>query len=213
MNSLPKQHFATATAVAMLFLSSCSQAPKAAVSNDTEAKKESAVPPEPVTAKTALWPMYTSARTWTTDVVILKITSKDVAGVDSKAGKAAAWEATFASPSRHEYRVYSYAIAAYPPDIPKGVAVGRGIPWNGITREVMEVPLSQFKVDSDAAYNAATAEAAAWLKKNPDKKLSAFELGNAYKFPEPVWYLMWGDKKSGYRAFVNATDGGALKNK
>jgi hypothetical protein len=91
--------------------------------------------------------------------------------------------------------------------------VGRALPWNGITRDVMEVKLSEFKLDSDAAYQAAAADAAAWLKKNPDKKLSTFELGNAYRFPEPVWFLMWGDKKSGYSAFVNATSGAVLKKK
>jgi hypothetical protein len=213
LNSSRKQYFVTAVAVAVLFLSSCSQSSRPAVSDDTEAKKEPAAPLEPMTAKTALWPMYTSARTWATDVQILKLTSKDVPGVDSKPGKAAVWEATFASPSLHEYRVYTYAINAYPPDISKGVAVGRGLPWGGITREVMEVPLSRFTVDSDAAYNTAATDAAAWLKKNPTKKLSTFELGNAYKFPEPVWFVMWGDKKSGYTAFVNAADGGVLKKK
>jgi hypothetical protein len=211
MNSLPKQCFVIAITVATLFFSSCSQPAKSTATDDTEAKKEAALPQEPVSAKTALWPMYTSARTWATDLVILKLTTKDVAGVDSKSGKAAVWEATFASPSRHEYRVYTYAIAPYPPDIPKGVAIGRGIPWNGITRDVMEVPLSRFNVDSDTAYKSAASEAAVWLKKNPTKKLTTFELGNAYRFPEPVWFVMWGDKKGGYSAFVNADAGGLLK--
>ncbi|MGH9696899.1 MAG: hypothetical protein ACRD5Z_22325, partial [Bryobacteraceae bacterium] len=58
-------------------------------------------------AKTAFWPMYTSARTWTTDFVILKVESKDVPGFKNENGKAAMWQATFASPSRQEYRTYT----------------------------------------------------------------------------------------------------------
>jgi hypothetical protein len=87
------------------------------------------------------------------------------------------------------------------------------MPWNGPTRDVMPVQLSDFSVDSDVAYSTAAADAGAWLKKNPDKKLSSLELGNAYKFQAPVWVLTWGDAKSGYRAFVNATSGKVLSKK
>ena len=73
--------------------------------------------------------------------------------------------------------------------------------------------LGVFNVDSDAAYQAAAADGAAWLKKNPDKKLSSFQLGNTYRFQAPIWYLMWGDKKSGYVAFVDATSGKVVKAK
>jgi len=100
--------------------------------------------------------MYTSARTWTTDFVILKVESKEVPGFKNENGKAAMWQATFASPSRQEYRTYTYAIAAVPPDIYKGVVVGGPEPWNGTyTRSAMPIQISEFSVDSDAAYQAA----------------------------------------------------------
>jgi hypothetical protein len=140
-------------------------------------------------------------------LVTLRLATKDIAGVKNEPGKSALWEATFASPSLHQSRIYSYSIAAYPPDIYKGVVAGVSMPWNGVTRAVMPVQLSDFGIDSDAAYSTAATDAAAWLKKNPDKKLSSFELGNAYKFQAPVWFFMWGDKKSGYTAFVNASSG------
>jgi hypothetical protein len=212
MNALLKQHLVSAIAGAVLISAGCSQPTKPS-GDDTTATKEAAAPVVPVTAKTALWPMYTSARNWATDIVILKITNKEVAGFKNEAGKAAMWEVTFASPSRQEYRVYSYAIAAQPPDIYKGVVVGRGMPWSGPTRDAMPIPLSDFNVDSDTAYNTAATDAAPWLKKNPEKTLSAFELWNNYRFQAPVWFLKWGDKKSGYIAFVNATTGKLVKSK
>jgi hypothetical protein len=213
MSAVLKQCAVSAMALVVLLLVGCSQSTTPSVSNDSEAAKKPIGPPELVTAKTAFWPMYTSARKWSTDLVTIKVTSKEVPGFQNEAGKAAMWQATFGSPSLHEYRVYSYAIATVQPDIYKGVAAGLGLPWSGVTRDAMPIDLSSFNIDSDAAYTAGATDAAAWLKQNPDKKLSAFELGNAYKFPAPAWYLMWGDKKSGYVAFVNATSGKAFKPK
>jgi hypothetical protein len=205
---------AALAAISFIALSACAPSPKTAATAETEAKTAPAAPPEPVPAKTAFWPMYTSARTWTTDFVILKVESKDVPGFKNENGKAAMWEATFASPSRQEYRTYTYAVAAVPPDIYKGVVVGGPEPWNGTyTRSAMPIQISEFSVDSDAAYQAAAADAAAWLKKNPDKKLSELELSNSARFQVPTWYMMWGDKKLGYAAFVNATTGKVVKQK
>jgi hypothetical protein len=68
-------------------------------------------------------------------------------------------------------------------------------------------------MDSDTAYKAAAAEAADWLKKNPDKKLTTIALGNTAKFQLPVWYVQWGDAKGGYVVYVDATNGKVLKAK
>ncbi len=213
MSAVLKQCAVGAMAVAVLLLVGCSQSPKSPVGDEPGKVAQAKGPPELVTAKTAFWPMYTSARHWTTDLVILGLTPKEVPGFKNDAGKAAMWEATFASPNLHQYRVYSYAIAAKPPDIFKGVVAGLRVPWSGPTRDGMPIELTSFNVDSDAAYQAAAADGMAWLKKNPDKPLSAFALGNTSRFPMPVWYVMWGDKKSGYVVFVDATSGKVLKHK
>jgi len=210
MSVVLKQCAVSAMAVAVL-LAGCSQSAKPPAGDESNAAKQAAGPPEVVTAKAAFWPMYTAARKWTPDLVTLTLLPKEVPGFTNEAGKAAMWEAMFASPSLHQYRLYSYAITSVPPDIFKGVVAGLRLPWNGITRDAMPVDTTLFNVDSDAAYQAAAADAAAWLKKNPDKKLSALELGNTYRFQAPIWYLSWGDKKSGYVAFVDATSGKVLK--
>jgi hypothetical protein len=211
MGAMLKQCAAGAVA-AMLLLTGCLEK-KGPVTDESKTARAPAGPPEPVTAKTAFWPMYTSARHWNTDIVILRLTPREVPGFKNEAGKAAMWEAMFASPSLHQYRIYSYAIASSPPDIFKGVSAGLRVPWGGVTRDAMPVELTSFNVDSDAAYQAAAADGAAWLKKNPDKPLSTFALGNTFRFQAPVWYLMWGDKKSGYVAFVDANSGKVLKQK
>jgi hypothetical protein len=204
---------AVSAVVAMLLVAGCLETTKTPVNDESKTAKAPAGPPEPVTAKTAFWLMYTPARRWSTDILIIRLTPKEVPGFKNEARKAAMWEAMFASPSLHQYRVYSYAIASSPPDIFKGVSAGLRVPWDGVTRDAMPVELTSFNVDSDAAYQSAATDGAAWLKKNPDKPLSSLALGNVSRFHAPVWYLMWGDKKSGYVAYVDATNGKVLKGK
>jgi len=211
MLTLCKVSLATMLMVAIFFLSGCSQPSNPAGGNVPTVKASETASTQPVTAKTAYSSMYRSAYQWAPDLVLLKLTPKDVAGFAGDGGKAAIWEGTFASPSKRECRIFSYAVAAHPPDVYQGVTVGSAIPWGGVTREVTAIPSSEFTVDSDAAFTAATTDAEVWLKKNPEKKLSSFTLGNGYSFPAPVWYVVWGDKKSGYVAFVNASTGKVLK--
>jgi hypothetical protein len=213
MSSALKHCAVSAITVAMLFLAGCSQSTTPSAGNESKAAKQPTGSPEIVTAKTAFWPMYTAARNWTPDLVMIRLTPKEVPGFKNEEGKAAMWQAAFASPKLHQYRVYSYAIAAVSPDIHKGVVAGLRLPWGGVTRDDMPVELSSFNVDSDAAYQAAAADAAAWMKKNPGKEPSTFQLGDTYRFQAPVWYLVWGDKKSGYVAYVDANSGKLLNKK
>lgn len=198
--------------LAVLSLTGCSELTNPvspAAKTETE-KKEPAVPAEPVTAKTAFWEMYKSAHAWAPDLMPLKMEAKVVPGSKGPAwqgGKAAMWEASFGSMSRKEARNLTYSIVSQPPDIHKGVSIGGPIPWFGQTHDAMAFQTAEFVVDSDAAYETAVKSAAAWLKKNPDKELTTMSLGNAARFPGPVWYFLWGNTKSGYFLLVNASTG------
>ena len=168
--------------------------------------------PDAVSAKTAFWEMYKLAHTWAADLVPLKVESKTVSGFRNGGGKAVSWTATFGSPSRHEARVFTYFAITHAPDIHKGVIVGNPLPWAGPTRDALAFDTSDFAVDSDAVYNTAFALASTWAKAHPDKDVT-FSLGNASRFPAPVWYVLWGDSKSGYAVFVNAKSGAVVNQK
>jgi hypothetical protein len=79
----------SAIAVAVLPFAGCSQSTNPA--NESKAATEATSPPVPVTAKTAFWPMYTSARNWSPDLVMIRLTPKEVPGFKNEAGKAAMW--------------------------------------------------------------------------------------------------------------------------
>jgi hypothetical protein len=211
MSVILKRLAGSGMAVAVLLVVGCNQSATPAASEGTTTAAP-AGPAALVTAKKAFNPMYTSAIKWAPDVVLLSINPKEVTGFTNGEGKAAMWEAAFASPSLHKYRVDNYAIVTVLPSIHKGGTAGLPMPWSGATRDVMPVEISSFTVDSDTAYKAAAAEAVDWRKKNPDKKLSTIALGNTYKFQTPVWYVLWGDPKTGgYVAYVDANSGKVLK--
>jgi hypothetical protein len=166
--------------------------------------------PVVVAAKDPFWAMYKSAHAWAADVVAIRVTQRDLQGYKNAAGKAGMWEAAFASPSLHQYRLYTYSIADVPPSIFKGVKAGLPMPWGGETRDAMAIDLTSFNVDSDTAFQTASTAAAGWLKSNPGKELTALELGQTYKFSAPVWYAQWGTKAAGYSALIDATTGKPL---
>ena len=200
-----KRLHATTLILAFFLTTACSEAPRTTESK-TEAKKEALKPPEPVSGKAAFYEMYKPARTWASDLLPLSLANGEVAGMKNEAGKAAMWTAVFVSPSRREARTFSYSVVDQGSTIHKGVTVGGAELWSGATSKSGPFQTTEFVIDSDVAYDTASKKAAAWLKKHPDKNVT-FYLGKSSRFPAPVWYVLWGNNKSGYAANVNATTG------
>ena len=203
---------AATAVVAAVAMTACSEAPtpteikKAGV----ETKQETAKPPEPVTAKTAFYEMYKPARAWAPDLLVLSLLGNEVPSMKSEDGKFPMWTAVFVSPSRREARTFTYSVVDDGTTVHKGVDAGGAQSWTGATPKSTPFQTTGFVVDSDAAYKTAYAKAEAWVKKHPGKK-AAFSLGSAARFPAPVWFIIWGDNKSGYAVYVNATLGTVVK--
>ncbi len=195
----------------LLLLFACSEAPKPAGSKETQATaKEPPKPPEAVSARSAFYEMYKPARAWAADLLPLTLAAGEVPGIKNEDGKAAMWTAVFVSPSRREARTFVYAVDNQGSDIHKGVSAGGAQAWSGPTPKSRPFQVTEFITNSDEAFATASKKADAWLAKHPGKKLS-MTLAHTSRFPFPTWYIMWGDTKSGYLAFVNATTGLAMK--
>jgi hypothetical protein len=175
---------------------------------ETAAKQVPAGPPQPIAAKAAFWEMYTPAHAWAADLVAISLKSGEVAGVKNADGKAGVWTAVFGSPSQSAARTYVYSVADQLPDITKGVKANLAEAWRGPTAAVMPVQTGDFKIDSEAAYKAAAAKAADWLKeKDNAQKPVSLSLGAASRFPAPVWVILFGTSKLGFLTVVNASTG------
>ena len=198
--------------LAVMGLSACSSEPAKTTETKTDTPvKAPAGPPEPVAGKTAFYEMYTPAHTWAADLLPISLKSGEVAGVKNADGKAGFWTAIFVSPSQHAARTYTYAVADQLPNITKGVKAEGTEAWSGPTTAAETFMTSDFTIDSDAAYKTAATKAADWLKEkdNAEKPVS-MSLGAAARFPAPVWVILFGDTKSGFRALINATTGNII---
>lgn len=189
--------------LAALLLTSCSRESQTTHASTTAAAGTSATAIGPVPAKTAFWEMYKSAHRWTPDVMPLSVESRTLPGLKNGDGRAEMWSATFGSLSKHEAATFSYAVA-------KGITAGNPVPWSGPAHEALPFDSSDFSIDSDEAYKTALAKAEPWVKAHPGRDVT-LTLGNASRFPAPVWYVLWGDKKSGYAVLVNAKTGAVIK--
>ncbi len=203
---------AVAALAAVLLLTSCSEAPKPAESKEANApaKAEPPGPPEAVDGRTAFFEMYKPARAWATDLLPLTLASGEIPGIKNEDGKAGMWTAVFVSPSRSEARTFVYAVADHGSDIHKGVSARGAQTWSGSTPQGRPFQITEFSINSDEAFKVASKTAGAWLKRHPGQKVS-IALASTTRFPGPVWYIMWGSRRSGYLAFVSATTGVAMK--
>ena len=193
-----------------LLLAACSEAPQPAQpKTEPAAKAEPAAPPEAVAGRSAFFEMYKPAHAWAADLLPLTLSAGEVPGIKNADGKAGMWTAVFVSPTRREARTFVYAVADGP-DIHKGISVGGAEVWSGPTAKSRPFQVTEFVTNSDEAFKAASQKAAAWLHSHPGKKVT-ITLANTGRFQGPVWYIMWGDTKSGYLAFVNATTGLPMK--
>jgi hypothetical protein len=199
---------AVAAFASALVLSSCSETPATTETKPAEMKKEA--PPQAIAGQTAFYTMYKPARTWATDLMCLSLAGNDVEGVKSENGKYPMWTAVFVSPSKREARTLFYSVVDHGSDVHKGVTIGGAESWGGPTANSRPFQNSQFNVNSDGAYKTAAEKAGPWLQKNPDKPLKMV-LTSTSHFVNPVWYLLWGDRKSGYETFIDATTGAPTK--
>lgn len=186
-------------------LNGCSSEP-ATTETKAVVKKGPVIPTGSILALTAYYEMYKIARTWAPDVQTASLTGSDAGGVKGAEGKYPMWTAVFVSASKQMAATYTYSTVEDGRTLRGFNNIGSKR-WAGATQDAEPFANSDFHVDSDAAWKAASEKAKDWLAKNPDKEITAFALGQAARFPVPMWYILWGTRTSGYAAFVNATTG------
>ena len=188
-----------------LFLSACSDAPKAAE------QKEPAKPLEALTGRQAFQQMYPQARGWAPDAQPLQIKSLNLAEVKADKGKAGVWQVVFVSAARAKAKTYTWSAVEAEGNLHQGVFGGIE---DSYTPRGDSTPfeIAAIKVDSDEAYATAVKESAEYIKKNPDKPvIYLMELGK--RFPDVTWRVIWGDSvgTSDYSVYVDGTTGKYLE--
>jgi hypothetical protein len=196
-----------AVSAGLLLLVGCSSDP--APKEETKVKKGPVIPTGPISALTAYYEIYKIARNWAPDIETASLIGSDAGGVKGVEGRYPMWTAVFVSSSKQMAQSYTYSTVEDGRTL-RGFNNAGSMRWAGPSRDAVPFPNSDVSVDSDAAWKTAAEKAQDWLKKNPTKEIATFALGHASRFPAPMWYIMWGNKASGYAVYINASTGKIL---
>lgn len=190
--------------LALILLISCSSKP-------VQKAKEPPKPVEPVAARAAFQQAFIAARTWAQDLQILQMRNLHVEGTPTAPGKSAAWEVTFASPSKSRARAYTFS-AIERENLHEGVFGGLEETWSGPRGQTLPFLIAAFKTDSADAWEAAAGKSAEYMAKNPDKPIT-YVLEKTPRHPNPTWRVIWGTSAgtSDYSVYVDATTGEFLE--
>ncbi len=192
----------------VLLLTGCSESPKPAPKAAEPVK-----PPEPVTALSAVYKMYTQARSWAPDCKLLRVASLTIKEVKNDAGKAGAWEATFVTESQQKARRYTYSVVeSASSNLHEGVFGGSVDSWAG-RGQAKPFLIQAFKVDSVAAYEVAMKnKGTEYATKHPELPV-IYLLELTSRFPDPAWRVIWGESvsTSNFSVFVDSSTGNYLE--
>jgi hypothetical protein len=132
--------------------------------------------------------------------------------VRSEPGKAAAWEATFVSPSRRQAKRYTYSVVESAGNLHKGVFSGLDEPYLRPRGQATPFPAAAIKTDSTEVYQTALKHASDYAKKHPDMQIS-FIMEKIPEFPDPAWRVIWGESPSAsnFSIYVDASTGKYLR--
>jgi hypothetical protein len=199
---MKKVLFLAGWALAMLLVG-CSDQPPAET-------KKAPEPARPVTGQTALYRMYQVARSWSSDVEVLRMNSMHLTEVPEEHGKAGAWQAAFVSESKNAARTYTYSVVEAEPNIHQGVFPGPTESWSGPSGDTKPFLIAAVKTDTDAAYKTAS-EHATGAPKNPP--IISFLLEKPNKFSDAAWRVIWGESlgTAGVSVYIDASLGTYLE--
>lgn len=189
--------------------SGCSSAPTDAPKKEA-AKKE---PASPVTGQSAIFQMFTVARVWDKDVMLLKVEPIAVDGMKAENGAAGAWRGTFVSLTKKAKRDYTYSVEDFSQTVIKGARAGSESMYAANPSQ-RPFPIQDVKTDTPAALEAAKTDKdiKAYLDKNPDTIIT-YQLEWTPNAPKAAWRVILGPSlsSSAMSAFVDATTGKFVK--
>ncbi len=172
------------------------------------APKKAEPPPEPVTGLHALAQMFSAARNWQPDVLVYRVTSMNVGNVAPALGRAPAWQATFVSPSTHQQRTYTYAVADVSTSIRAGIFPDAAASFSAVGESAQPFSIMAAKKDTDEVYQTAFEHAAKYSAAHPGIQINyILELNN--RWPDAAWRILWGESASNnsFSVLVDASTG------
>ncbi|HYO81513.1 MAG TPA: hypothetical protein VES20_08940, partial [Bryobacteraceae bacterium] len=149
--------------VATMLVSCSSEAPKKA--------EEPEKPAEPVGGRYAFHQCFVAARTWATDLQVLRVRNLLLDDAPKAPGKSAAWEVTFVSAAKGKAKAFLYSVVKTE-NIHKGVFGGPESSYSGPQGQAAAFPTAALKIDTVEAWETAAGKSKEYMDKNPDMPIT-----------------------------------------
>jgi hypothetical protein len=198
----PMKKLCVAIAIlASALMAGCSSQPN----NPAPAEKPQPKPPEQITGSSAFYKCYISARGWAADAQPYRVESEPTNDSKGRDGKAAEWRASFASPSKHAIRPYTWALG----DVSHSVEDS----YSATNSSTQIFNIQFLKTDTDKAFAIAQEHGGEkFLEKEPDTPV-LYVLDWDRQTNMLLWHVIYGiDRETAkLRVAVNATTGEFVK--
>jgi hypothetical protein len=204
---LPRSLYAASSAVLLLLLL------LTACSSDSGKSAETAKPeakgPDLISARSAFQKVYVAARGWNADAKPYRLEAMVTSDGNGQDGKWAMWRGSFASPSHHSEKSYTWSGSAAQGAPERGVNPGVEDSYNPTNSSTQIFDMAFLKIDSDQAF--ATAQKHGGdkiLEKEPTTPVFYIVDWN-HNTNELIWHVIYGPSRDAAKltVAVNASTG------
>jgi hypothetical protein len=195
-STIMKKLIAAILAAGLTLIAGCSSEPSKPA---PPAEKPQPKPPEQITGSAAFYKCYISARGWAADAQPYRVESEPTTDSKGRDGKAAEWRASFASPSLHTVRPYTWALG----DVSHSVEDAYS-PTNSST-QIFNVQF--LKTDTDKAFSIAQEHGGEKLLQKEPETPVLYVLEWDRQTNSLLWHVIYGTDRdtAKLRVAVNAS--------
>jgi len=182
-----------------LLLAGCASTPQ---------PKAAEKPAEPVTGLHALAQMFSAARGWQADALVLRVNSIGAGDIKPQPGRCGVWQGTFVSPTAGQSRTYTFSVSDISTSIRAGIFPDPASSYSARAQTAQPFNINGARKDTDEVYAIALKHADEFLKDHPNEQVN-YQLELNDRAPDAMWRLYWGSSlaSSPFSVLVDAASG------
>jgi hypothetical protein len=185
---------------------------------DSNTAKQPEAKPEPkgpelLTGRAAFQKVFIAARNYAADVKPFRIESTPTSDANGQDGKAAIWQASFASASRRGVKPFIWSGSSAPDAPSRGVSPGNEDTYNPNNASTQIFDVAFLKVDSDQAFTEAQKHGGDKLLEKTPATPVIYICDWNHNTNELIWHVIYGDSRDSAKLTVaiNASTGAFIR--
>ena len=165
--------------------------------------------PDLLTARAAFQKLFIAARNYAADVRPFRIESTPTTDGDGHDGKSAIWQTSFASPTHHGVKPFTWSGSAVPDAPSRGVSPGNEDVYNPGNASTQVFDVAFLKVDSDQAFAVAQKHGGEKILEKDPASPVIYVCDWNHNTNELVWHVIYGSSRDNAKltVAVNASTG------